>query len=232
MYYKFKKHPTRYLVTVAVFALSFTLTSFATEQKAIIIDDYKAGISEQWKEKIFNKKTEYTIVKKANQTSILAISDNAASGLFYKIAYTPETYPILEWSWQISAVLPSGNARLKNGDDYAARIYVVFPSIFFWRTRALNYIWANKLPKGELCSNAYTSNNIMIAVQSGNNHAGKWMTEKRNIIADYKQAFGEQPPDVGAIAIMTDTDDTGEKTKAWYGPITIKSLFFNKTENP
>lgn len=205
--------------------VSTPVSSLIAAQEDRVIDDFETGISGKWQEKKFNGQTKYTAAKKDNQTSVMAESKNSASGLFYEINYDPKKYPVLEWSWQIEEIIQAGDARHKKGDDYAARIYVVFPNIFFWRTKALNYIWANKLPKGEFCANAYTSNTVMIAVQSGNQRAGQWLTEQRNIIDDYQQAFGEAPPDVGAIAIMTDTDDTGDNARAWYGPIKIKPLF-------
>jgi len=220
-------HTNKILLLLAATAISVSLaiaeTPRTVEQRTLVIDSFQSGISDQWQEKRFKGQTHYKAAQKDNLSSIMAESNGAASGLFFKITYKPETYPIIEWSWQIEHVLAAGNARLKEGDDYAARIYVVFPSLFFWRTKAINYVWANKLDKGELLPNAYTPNAAMIAVESGNQHAGQWLTERRNIIEDYQRAFGEPPPEVGAIAIMTDTDDTGEQARAWYGPITIKS---------
>jgi hypothetical protein len=61
----------------------------------------------------------------------------------------------------------------------------------------------------------------MIVIRSGNKHAGKWMYEKRNIIEDYRRAFGEEPGKITGIAIMTDTDNTGESASAWYGDIKL-----------
>jgi hypothetical protein len=61
----------------------------------------------------------------------------------------------------------------------------------------------------------------MIAVESGPEKAGAWQTETRNIYEDYRRSFGEAPPRVGAVAIMTDTDNTGEDALAWYGAIRI-----------
>lgn len=194
----------------------------AAEPDEITIDDFKNGISSKWKEEKFHGSTRYTAALKDSHPAILAESDQSASGLFYEIDYAPDRYPLLEWSWQIEAVLKNGDARHKKGDDYAARLYVVFPSFLFWKTRALNYIWANKLPQGQFSANAYTSNAAMVAVESGNQNAGQWIHEQRNILQDYQQAFGEPPPKVGAIAIMTDTDDTKETANAWYGLIKIK----------
>jgi hypothetical protein len=59
----------------------------------------------------------------------------------------------------------------------------------------------------------------MVAVESGDGNAGRWVDEERNLVEDYRRAFGENPPMVGAVAIMTDTDNTGEHAVAWYGAI-------------
>jgi hypothetical protein len=152
---------------------------------------------------------------------IKATSNAAASGLIYKIEYEAREQPILRWSWKIERTLAKGDERTKAGDDYAARVYVVFPTLFFWRTKVLNYIWANKLPRGEALPSAFTANSMMIAVESGNERAGQWRNEERNIHEDFKKYFKTEPPRVGAIAIMTDTDNTGESVTAWYGPIII-----------
>jgi hypothetical protein len=61
----------------------------------------------------------------------------------------------------------------------------------------------------------------MIAVQSGPSLVGQWLEEKRNLLEDYRKCFGEEPPTAGAVAIMTDTDNTGEQAVAWYGPIRL-----------
>ncbi len=61
----------------------------------------------------------------------------------------------------------------------------------------------------------------MIAVESGEKNVGKWVSEERNVFEDYKKLFGGEPPEAGGIAIMTDTDNTGESATAWYGPIRI-----------
>jgi len=54
--------------------------------------------------------------------------------------------------------------------------------------------------------------------------AGAWVSESRNIFDDYKTAFGKEPPMITGIAIMTDSDNTGESALAYYGDIIMKSL--------
>jgi len=186
-----------------------------------VIDDFSNGLSEKWREKSFKGHTRYRVTTRYGAPCLLAESHGTASGLFYEIEFDPRERPLLRWTWRVDGVVAGGDARKKSGDDYAARVYVVFPGFFFWQTRALNYIWANTLPKGTVIENAYTSGAMMIAVESGPEQSGKFITETRDLYADYKTAFGEEPPMAGAVAIMTDTDDTGGAAAACYGPIVL-----------
>lgn len=178
-----------------------------------------------WETKSFKGKTNYTPVRDSD-TGLIAIkaqSKGTASGLIKKVNLNPERYRYLHWSWKISGTLPKGDEKRRDGDDYAARVYVVFPGRFFWQTRAINYIWANRLPAGQFIPNAYTGNAMMVAVESGSIKAGQWISETRDILADYKRLFGESPNEIGAVVIMTDTDDTGGEATAWYGDIFIST---------
>lgn len=71
--------------------------------------------------------------------------------------------------------------------------------------------------------NAFTANAKMIAVESGNGNAGQWLTEERDLFADYRTLFGVDPPEAQAIAIMTDSDNTGGVAEAWYGEILLRT---------
>jgi len=190
-------------------------------QNCKVIDDFSEGISSGWDSRSFKGLTEYTWKKEGDRGFVRATSKSTASGLYYRIKFDPQKYPYLTWQWQVDNIIPGGDASKKSGDDYPARIYVVFPSFFFWNTRAINYIWANRLPKGESVPNPFTANAMMISIESGPDLTGKWLTETRNIYEDYKRSFGEEPPEVGAIAIMTDSDNTGESAAANYGTIAI-----------
>jgi hypothetical protein len=217
------------ILPIMIFLFLFSLPGYisaenqALQDCEIIIDDFADGIKSGWHNKSFKGTTEYIWTREEDRTFIRAISTGAASGLYYEIKYNPKIYPYITWEWKVDNIITSGDASKKSGDDYGARVYVVFPSFFFWNTRALNYIWANNLPEGQMVPNPFTANNIMISVESGPSETGIWLRETRNIYEDYKRAFGKEPPDVGAIAIMTDTDNTGESASANYGPIAICS---------
>lgn len=197
--------------------LSAVLTGIAGGP--LLIDDFGKGLAAGWEKKVFQGETVYRPVLEEGRPAVKAESRASASALVYRVSFDPKTHPRLSWSWKIARTIRKGDERTKKGDDYAARVYVVFPSALFWRTRAVNYIWANRLPRGDFLPNAYTGNAVMVAVESGDGNAGRWIDEERDLVEDYRRAFGEDPPKVGAVAIMTDTDNTGEFAVAWYGAI-------------
>ena len=184
---------------------------------------FSAGDLAGWEPKEFKGRTSYSLVGDQGRTVLRAEAMDSASALIKEVRLDPGQYPILRWSWKVEGVLERGDARTKAGDDYAARVYVVFPSALFWRTRAINYIWANKLPRGEALPNAFTSNAMLLAVESGPGRAGQWVSEERDLRQDFIRLFGEEPPTIGAVAIMTDSDNTHDRAVAYYGDITLLS---------
>jgi hypothetical protein len=177
-----------------------------------------------WKEQtVFgSKKSTYAFVQDNGKTFLMGKSNDSASGLLYKIDIDPKTHPIVSWSWKIDHTVRKGNERTKDGHDFAARLYVVFPrGLFKWNWRLIEYVWGNVLRKGESIRNPYSKNAAMIAVDGGEEQAGQWTVHRRNFADDYRTAFGEEPPKAGAIAIMTDSDNTHESSTGYYGDITL-----------
>lgn len=211
------------LLTFVLLAASALAAAEPARGEFRLIDDFRGTIASGWQVKEFKGISSYRPTSEDTIPCLKAEAAGTASGLFYEIDYDPKDYPVLTWQWKIDNIVAGGDARTKAGDDYAARIYVVFPSFFFWKTRALNYVWANRLPKGEAVPNSFTANAMMVAVESGPANTGRWQEYRRNIYEDFEKYFGSPPPRVGAIAIMTDTDNTGSRASACYGPIRIDS---------
>lgn len=212
----------RLMLSCCLFLLFQVSSVFAEDTAVQVIDDFNVGLSPQWQSKEFKGQTRYVITDQEGERVLSAQSDGAASALVFNKEYSLSDYPVLSWRWKVKNILDKGDARIKGGDDYAARLYVVFPHWFFPMTRSVNYIWANKLPKGSTLPSLYAANSVMVAVQSGPENIGRWVTERRNVREDFRRIFGEEPPAVGAIVIMTDTDNTGETALAWYDDVRIE----------
>jgi len=213
---------TRVTLLSCLFLLLCAAPVFAASSEVLIIDDFNDGLNANWEVKEFKGQTQYSITEQAGDSVLMAFSDGTASALIFKKEYNLRDYPVLSWRWKVKNLIARGDARTKEGDDYSARIYVIFPHWLFPLTRSINYIWANKLPKGEQIPSSYTGNSVMVAVQSGPEKIGQWVTERRNVLEDYRKIFGEELRSVGAIAIMTDADNTNDKARAWYDDIVIE----------
>jgi hypothetical protein len=198
-----------------------------------------------WKPLTFEKipnHTGYALVRDGGMVVLEAKSSASASALAREIEIEPTELPIVEWRWKISNLIAKADLRSKKGDDYPARIYVGFAydstklSIFeralyeFYRllygayppTRVLNYVWDGRAPAGTIAPNAYTGRVMMIVVESGADGVGEWREERRNLLEDYRRAFGEEPPAISTLAVMTDTDNTGEAVTSHYGDIVFR----------
>lgn len=187
----------------------------------------------EWEEKIFKNRVLYSVKTEDIDGYLTAYSDNSASGIFYRLRFDPKERPIVSWKWKVIK-FPDKRAGTiaKNGwiekDDYAARFYVIFPGIIFNLTKTLEYVWDKDLAEGTILTSPYSKNIKIIVAKSGEKNKGNWIYEERNIYEDFKKSFGKKPGRVGAIAIMTDTDNTGSTAEACYDG--IKVGYKNDTE--
>ena len=177
-----------------------------------------------WEAKVFKGETSYETVRQDGRAVVRATSSGTASGLYLQRRIDLDKTPILRWSWRVDATLGSLDERTRAGDDYSARVYVIRSHpVFLWRTRAVNYVWASTMAAGETWPNAYTDSSRNVAVRSGDALAGQWVEERRDVRADFRELFGKSVRYVDAVAIMTDTDNTGGTAVAYYGDIAFTS---------
>lgn len=193
----------------------------ASVAETLQIADFSAASLEGWETKKFTSSTSYQLSKVEEKQVLLAESQNSASALVRKVHIDIEKYPFLNWTWRIENRLVTENEKNKSGDDYAVRLYVVIDGgIFIWKTKAVNYVWANQSSKGEVWENAFAGKNaMMIALRNRQDKLSTWYIEKRNVYEDLKRLFGTEFHFIDAIAIMTDTDNSHGQAKAYYGDI-------------
>lgn len=134
---------------------------------------------------------------------------------------------MISWKWKVIKFPEKNNIKLTKGgwvekDDYAARVYVIFPSWIFTRIKCIEYVWDEKIPEGMISKSPYSKNIRLITLESGKDNLGEWVEEERNIYDDYKRAFGRPPGRVGAIALVTDTDNTLSTAEALYTNIKVR----------
>jgi len=195
------------------------LTQSANADARVNVSDFASGELDGWEAKSFKGETDYQLVDENGSLVLLATSNGDASGLGKKITVDLNRTPYLNWSWKVNTKLDGLDETAKSGDDYVARIYVVkLGGVFIWKTKALNYVWSSNQTMETMWDNAFKPKNaVMLAVRGESDTVGEWVTEKRNVREDMRRAFGADFDEIGAIAIMTDTDNSGRTASALYG---------------
>jgi hypothetical protein len=141
-------------------------------------------------------------------------------------------------------VIPGADNTRKSTEDSPVRLVISFAGdldklpfddrLFFDQIKgftgqqlpyaALMYIWENRAPKNSIIPNPHTSRIKMVVAESGREKLGVWQDQSRDIYADFKRAFGEEPGRITSIGLMTDTDNTGENVHAYYGDMVFKRV--------
>ena len=211
--------------------MSLSVTAFATTPPIALPSFDDQGIKE-WEEKIFSGETSYQIATMDEMEVLRAVSQESASGLFMEQRIDLAKTPFINWRWKIQNRLPGLQENTKNGDDYAARIYLVIKKgLFGLNSQVMNYVWSSNNQQGSIWNNAYAGDTVkMLAVRDKEANLNTWYDEKRNVYQDFIQYFGDQGSKeanleayryVDVIALMTDTDDSERKAESFYGNISF-----------
>lgn len=187
-------------------------------------------------------RTDYRLVDSGQGVALEAEADQSASGLVRRIRIDPRAYPLIEWRWRVGNLIAGANIRVASAEDSPARLIVAFhgdPAKLDFADRAqlrlarslsgqalpyatLMYVWSNKHPVGAVIENPHTDRIRMLVVASGPEGVGQWHSYRRDVLADYRRAFGEDPWDIVAVGVMTDADNTRQKARSQYGDITFR----------
>ena len=176
--------------------------------------------------------SKYTLVSEGGKTILKAESHASASAIVYRRTFNIYENPHLTWRWKVTKLSDIGNSKEKAGDDYPIRVYVIFQydpvraslgeRLIYNATKViygkypphstLNYVWTGiKVPERFVVS-PYTDKAYMVVLERGKEKAGQWVEESVNVLEDYRQAFGKEPPAIAGLAVMSDSDNT--KTNA------------------
>ena len=185
-----------------------------------------------------SRQTRYALVRDGDAVVLRADADASMAGVAHPLKLDVRTHPVIEWRWKVMNLLKKSDIAAKQGDDYPARVYVLFdydirklPFSVRAKIRlarlvgadiplaALCYVWDGKAAAGTSVWSVYTDRVRVIVAESGAANLGKWVTIRRDVAADFRAAFGEDPPAISGVVLATDTDNTGESATAFYGDI-------------
>ena len=202
--------------------LAAALAAVPAWAEPIVLGRFSSGEIDGWQVREFEGETRYRIVELDGRKALEADSVSSASSLYLERKIDLSETPVLEWSWRIEKPPGVTNERTKDGDDFAARVYVVAPGEgWFGLPLSISYVWAGRAKVGEFWPNPFTSRVMMFALDSGGASAGAWRTHRRDVRADFLRLFGRKVDRLEGVAIMTDSDNSGLSARAWYGDIVL-----------
>lgn len=183
----------------------------------------------------------YAIERDGDRTFLRAESSASASAVVHRGEFDVYQYPKLKWRWRIQNIYRKANATTREGDDFPIRIYVLFTydprqagfgdRISYGFAKALYgeypphsslvYAWSSREHAVRIITSPYTGRAKEILLRQGPALTGTWQDEEVDILEDYEAAFGKKPPRKARLAIMNDSDNTGERSVSWVDHIEV-----------
>jgi len=236
-----------FLIVIFVACMSATYGSEQSILVGFITGKNLKSAPEGWESLTYlgKAKNDMSLIKEGKRTVLYVKSLNSASALLKRLDVDPESFPILAWRWKVNRTVGMAIESLKDRNDCAARVRVIFgngktksveenpeikkiikylgvkvprmePSGF-----KIDYIWGNHAPKGEIIDYPGSRNHKVVIVERGNTKANRWIWEERNLIEDFRRMFKGDPPKLTGIVILSDTDQTNEGVEACYSSIVL-----------
>ena len=222
------------------------MAGLAADPATIMIEDFQGYSSSpfsKWKtrgdaitkaEKVYRIRAEgANAYLQASTTGNPSISIQIAREVSWNIS----SHPVLSWKWRARRLPAGGNERIGKTNDSAAGIYVLFKrkhvplaSWAYQPVDIIKYVWSTRVPRYEVIRKSPRQKmgvtyyrGVFVVLQSGGNNLGKWMTEERNVREDYRRFYGSYPRyHPLAIAVLTDSNDTGSSAEADYDDFSVK----------
>lgn len=209
----------RRLLPILLFSLLSTAVS-AEDMHRANISRTQTGALDGWRLKEWKGKANYSVVDTEAGKAIHLKSSSSSSALYREMKFDIKQYPYINWRWKVARLPREADVRKRSADDQAAQLYVIFPRFpASVNSKILGYIWDTSAPVGHMLTSTKSPNTRYIVMKSGSDGLGQWFRENRNVYEDYKKLFREDPPSVGSVSVMIDSDDTKSSAEAFIGDI-------------
>lgn len=195
--------------------------------------------------------TRYDVGSDAGKAVVWARANASASMLRYPVHVEPAALGTLRFSWRVAALIAAADVRQRDTEDSPVRVVLAFDgdhellsakdlSLFELAHTVtgerppyatLMYVWDNRAPLDSVVINPRSGRIRKIVVESGPGHLQQWREHERDIVADYRRAFGEAPGALIGVGLMTDADNTGSSAVAWYGAVCLSGTQLSAAPN-
>lgn len=187
------------------------------------------------------RRTSYSWARKDGREAIEAVAERSASMLRRRLAQAKAGARHLNFAWLVPQLIVGSNVARSDSEDAPARVLLAFGGdharlsardrMMFDLADALTgerppfatlmYVWEREAPLESVIVNPRTERIRKIVADSGSEQLGRWREHRRDIVADFRRAFGEDPGPLQSVAVMTDADNTASSARAWYASVVL-----------
>jgi len=205
-----------------LFALSFAHWSYSSELAVIVLNPsawVKGNLPPEWHVKIARGRADVETCS-GTDGCVRLKSEDSSFGLEREVNIDAARTPKLTWSWKVTQLPGGGDFRHKATDDQAAQLLVAFSD-----RHILSYIWDSTAPKGtmEAASSFPLVHIFAIVCESGPSLEGKWVSESRDVAADYERAFAKPAPHIKGLRLQINSQHTGTAAESYFGEVAFRS---------
>ena len=185
--------------------------------------------------------TRYSYVRHEGRDAVHAQADATGSILRHRHRIEPAELGRISFSWNVPPPGASANASLRDLDDVPVRVVLAFEgdrSRFSFKNSMLSelsllltgeelpfatliYAWSRVNKPGDVVMHERTDRIRKLVVNSGDQGYNEWLNYERDIRADYRQVFGEEPGALLSFAVFTEGEKNEGQLQAFYGPLKL-----------
>ena len=208
---------------------------------SVVIDDfqgYSGSPFSRWMIRDASRRAAESVYRLATEdgnTFIKADAYRSSIQIAKQVQWNIYRHPVVSWKWRARSLPPGGNEEFGRTNDSAASIYVIFIRrrmpllpVNAQPINVIKYVWSTTLPVGKSLNKLKEKLGMVIyegrflVLRSGASQLNQWITERRNVLDDYRRLFGKNPPgNPVMIAILTDSNATNSHAAADYDDIVI-----------
>ena len=214
----------RFLFKLILVTALFQTTLYAEDIKVFEFTDKELSELTVRKVRGADNKTTYSVGSNENGNYLKAIADNAASGLGKEIKIDLNKTPFINITWKIEKDIPGIDETAKKGHDFAARVFVIKKTgATPLSNRAINYVFSSNQDVGSNSPSPYTKKSVDNVLATTKTNLNEWVTVKANVKEDFKKFHNLDVNELDGIAIMSDTDNSKQKSITYYQNIYFSS---------
>jgi hypothetical protein len=191
----------------------------------LVVADFSTGLGTDgappgWEVKEKAGRADLSVVKEGAIHALRLRSQGTSFSLQKPVNVDPRQFPVLSWKWKVTKLPEGGDVRKAHADDQAAQLFIGFDN-----SNVISYIWDTNAPEG-VVEDTWVPPFLdikTVVVRSGNDDAGRWLTENRNAYEDYVKLFGQEPPKIAGIRIQINSQHTDTSGESYFADVVFRT---------